>query len=257
MNETNRCPNCGAQLQEGAVFCPHCMTSFEEKQHIGKPKVPITKRKKVTKAIICCVIAVAVITAGSFGIVIQKKNSPICTFSTFTNAIVLTSERMGIDDLWDADGFKDLMLYKSKNVVRYGTKTHIDGINLSLFFYDKGKTISAYITDVKDSDKDNCKKMLMCIVQAVCNDYFSDIKDIFDNRTVYPFIEANAKFDTDFTDYLQLTNKYNKDIENGAKFKSEYIDAVFEDKKINVQYGETTRQYSNEVLYDLSVTIDK
>ncbi len=257
MNDKNICPNCGAQLQEGARFCPHCMTSFEEKQHIGKPKAPITKRKKTMRAIICCLLAVAVIIGSSIGIVQYKKHSPICTFSTFTQAIPLTSERMGIDDLWDVNDFKDLMNYENGDTVRYGTKTHIDGINLSLFFYNKGERISAYITDVKSDDIDNCKKMLMCIVQAVCNNYFSDLKDIFNDRTVYPFIESNSKFDTDFTDYLRLTDKYNKDIKNGAKFKSEYIDVYCKAIKINIQYAQTTRQYSNETLYDLSITIDK
>ncbi len=257
MSDRSICPRCGAQLQEGARFCPHCMTSFEEKQHISKPKAPISKRKNVMKALICCVLAVAVIIGGSIGIFQYKKHSPICTFSTFTQAILLTSERMGIDDLWDTDGFKNLMLYENDNTVRYGTKTHINGINLSLFFYNKGERISAYITDVKSDDIDNCKKMLMCIVQAVCNDYFSDLQDIFNDRTVYPFIESNSKFDTDFTDFLQLTDKYNEDISNGAKFKSEYIDAYYKAKKIYIQYAQTARQYSNEILYDLSVTIEK
>lgn len=97
----------------------------------------------------------------------------------------------------------------------------------------------------------------MCIVQAVCNNYFSDLQDIFNDRTVYPFIESNSKFDTDFTDYLRLTDKYNKDIKNGAKFKSEYIDVYCEAIKINIQYAQTERQYSNEALYDLAVTIEK
>lgn len=257
MSNKSICPRCGAQLQEGARFCPHCMTSFEEKQHISKPKAPISKRKKVMKALICCMLAVAVIIGGSIGIFQYKKHSPICTFSTFTQAILLTSERMGIDDLWDVNDFKDLMNYENGDTVRYGTKTHIDGINLSLFFYNKGEIISAYITDVKSDDIDNCKKMLMCIVQAVCNNYFSDLQDIFNDRTVYPFIESNSKFDTDFTDYLRLTDKYNKDIKNGAKFKSEYIDVYCEAIKINIQYAQTERQYSNEALYDLAVTIEK
>lgn len=257
MSNRSICPRCGAQLQEGARFCPHCMTSFEEKQHISKPKAPISKRKKVMKALICCMLAVAVIIGGSIGIFQYKKHSPICTFSTFTQAILLTSERMGIDDLWDVNDFKDLMNYENGDTVRYGTKTHIDGINLSLFFYNKGEIISAYITDVKSDDIDNCKKMLMCIVQAVCNNYFSDLQDIFNDRTVYPFIESNSKFDTDFTDYLRLTDKYNKDIKNGAKFKSEYIDVYCEAIKINIQYAQTERQYSNEALYDLAVTIEK
>ena len=37
----NKCPHCGAPVEQGARFCLHCMTSFEKKQEIKKEKPPL------------------------------------------------------------------------------------------------------------------------------------------------------------------------------------------------------------------------
>lgn len=250
------CPKCGMSIQENAKFCPHCMTSFEEKQHIDKPKSTQMKRKRTLKAILCCALAVIILICGSIGIVNHKKHSPICTYSTFLEAIPKTSERLGLDDLWDVGEFKDVMGYNNKKTIRYTTKVNIDTVNFSLFFYNKGEEISAYISDVDSSNEEDCTKILISIVQAVCNNYFSDIGDFFTDRKTYPFRSSEKKYDTDFTDKLGLSENYENDIKSGATFKSEYITAQA-DKNIYIEYAKTTRVYNDKTLYDLSTTIYK
>lgn len=258
MNNIRYCPKCGAQIQDGAAFCLHCMTPIVQKQHIQKPKTPVSKNRKIITAVICTVLAVCVAVGGITGAYFYKKNSPICTFQKFSAAVVKTSETMGIDDLWNAGGFKDVMSYDDENCERYSTKLNVGDASISLFFYDGGVRIGSYICDVSEDDVENCKKMLMCVAQAVCNNYFSDIDEVFNDRVTYPFrtLQTSPPFLKNYTDFLERTNQYNSDIKNGASFTSQYINISAFDK-YDINYLQTQRKYADKTLYDLSLTVKK
>ena len=258
MNNMRYCPNCGAPIQDGARFCLHCMTSLEPKQKIQKQKTPLSKRRKTIIVIISVVLALAVAAGGITGVYFYQKHLPVCTYSNFTAAIVKTSDRMGADDLWSVSDFKDIMSYEDENTVRYSTNINLDDAFLSVFFYNKGERINAYICDVDESRVEDGKKLLICVAQAACNNYFSDIEEVMNDRNNYPFetLTTSPPFDKYYTDLLERTDQYNTDIKNGAKFTTQYIGISAMDKYL-INYLQTERQYSDKTLYDLSITIEK
>ena len=54
-----RCPKCGAEVYDGARFCLHCMTRFDEKTEIGKKK-PSGRRKVIVIAAVVCAAILAI-----------------------------------------------------------------------------------------------------------------------------------------------------------------------------------------------------
>ena len=57
-----KCRNCGADLPEGASFCPHCAQSQIERQEVKPPRL---WRKKALIAALCALVLVTAALAGS------------------------------------------------------------------------------------------------------------------------------------------------------------------------------------------------
>lgn len=253
--KNNVCPKCGAVLQENASFCLHCMTPLIQKQDIQKPKVPLSSKRKLIYIIISTVLALAIITASVFGISTAVKHSPICTFETFCEAVPLVSEKMGIDEIWDANGLTDIAESKKEDVIQYTTDINLNSAYLSIFFYNNGEEVYAYICDVQQEDVDGAKDILKCIVQSACNYYYTDIDDVFDNEKLYPKKELDSPFVDYFTDLLSRTEDYNNAIKNGEKISTKYI-SMTDDDKIIIFYV-TERNGKNNTIYDLAITVQK
>lgn len=249
---TTVCPKCGASVQEGANFCLHCMTSFDNKQTIEKP----SEKKPAIRRLLAIIIPIVAVAAIVISVVIYNViHKPVCTFQQFSQTAVLASERMELTDLWDAGGFRETSYSKKDKAMQYVTQVNIDNAYLSMFFQNDGEYISAVFCDLQSEDLANAKKILMCITQSVCNYYFTDIEDVFNNEKVYPRDEYDKPFEEYFTDFLKRTDEYNKDIENGAKFSTDTV-SMTNHSEIIVLYT-TCRDYGDKVLYDLSVYIEK
>lgn len=254
-NKPNVCPKCGAVLQENASFCLHCMTPLIEKQDIQKPKTPLSSKRKIIYIIISVVSILAIITASVFGISTAVKHSPICTFETFQEAVPLVSEKMGIDELWNTNSFTDIAESKTEDVVQYTADINLNDAYLSVFFYNGGEEVYAYICDVQQEDVDGAKEILKCIVQSACNYYYTDIDDVFDNEKLYPRRELDTPFEEYFTNLLNRTQDYNNAIKSGDEISTEYISMTDDDYQIT--FYVTERNGKNNTIYDLAITVQK
>jgi len=251
----NKCPKCNAPLQENAQFCPHCMTVLAEKKSIEKPKRKIRSKKKVLLGAFAFILVTAIVISGVFITVNTRKHTPICSFEQFKAATPLVSERLEAEELWDSKGFIDVKSFKDENIIQYTTETQLDDAFLSVFFYNKGEEVYAYICDVAPEDFDNAEKLIKCIAISVCNNYFEDIDNVFDNEKVYPKETLEAPFRKGFTDLLRRTEQYNSDIETGARISTRYIE--MSDGDYLITYCITERVLNNETLYDLALEIEK
>lgn len=249
------CPKCGAMLQENASFCLYCMTPLIQKQDIQKPKAPFSSKRKLIYIIVSIVLALAIISASAFGISNAEKHSPICTFETFQETLPLASEKMEIDEIWDAKGLTDIAEFENGDVIQYTTDVNLNGAYLSVFFYNEGEEIYAYFCDVQEEDVENAKEILKCIVQSACNYYYTDIDDVFDNEKLYPKQKFDKPFEDYFTDMLSRTEDYDSAIKNGDKISTKYIPMTDNDKRII--FYVTERSSKSDTIYDFAVAVQK
>lgn len=248
----NSCPKCNSPLQEDARFCPHCMTKFDQKQTIEKAK---QKNNKTIKIVIILILIMAIVTGSVFIFKNHNKHEIICSFPQFQVASQIVSERMGINDLWDVTEFKEIYYFKTNDVIQYSTNIYLHDAFLSLFFYNKGEEVYSYICDVEPSDFSKAESLLKCITRCVCNNYFTDLDDIFDNEKVYPKQTLDEPFDSYFTDMLKRTDDYNLFIDNGGTIKTKYI-PMTNDEIICIFYV-IERNNNGSILYDLAVDIER
>lgn len=254
-SKNNVCPKCGAMLQENASFCLHCMTPLIQKQDIQKPKTPLSSKRKIIYIIVSIVSALAIISASVIGISNAVKHSPICTFETFQEAVSVASEKMDIDEIWNAKGLIDIAEFESEDVIQYTTDVNLNGAYLSVFFYNEGEEIYAYLCDVQEEDVGSAKEILKCVAQSACNYYFIDIDEVFDNEKLYPRKELDSPFEDYFTDFLSRTEDYNNAIKNGDEISTEYI-PMTDDNNV-ITFYVTERNSKSQTIYDLAVTVQK
>lgn len=119
---------------------------------------------------------------------------------------------MGIDEIWNAKGLIDIAEFESEDVIQYTTDVNLNGAYLSVFFYNEGEEIYAYLCDVQEEDVGSAKEILKCVAQSACNYYFIDIDEVFDNEKLYPRKELDSPFEDYFTDFLSRTEDYNNAI---------------------------------------------
>ena len=262
MNEKKeqRCPKCGAVLQENAGFCLYCMTQLTPKAKIDKPPKATSNKRKAAKIAICISLALIIMTASITGGVIFKRQSPICTFARFETAAAVVSEQMGIEQLWDLNGFTDTNYFQDEDVMQYVTDVELGNAYLSVFFYNEGEEIYAYICDVEERYLSGAQDILKCIVQSTANYYYTDIDEIFENEQRYPRSELDTSFAVYFTDLLGRTEQYNESLQNGGDISTKYIVITDDELKLKYIYYLTTRNEGTDTqttLYDLAVSVQK
>ena len=252
---TNRCPKCNAPLQENAQFCPHCMTVLAQKQVIENKKETIGGKKRIALICTALFLIASICASGIFAASYKAKHAPICSVEQFKEAAPLVSERRNADASWIPEGLIDIKEFQEEKIVQYTTDTYIGNAFFSLFFYNKGEEVYAYICDIAPKDIDSAENLLKCVAIATCNNYFKDIDDVFDNEKVYPKSNLDTPFRKGFTDLLLRTDKYNEDIENGAEISTRYIEMT--DGEYHIIYCITERKLTNGTLYDLSVEVER
>ena len=231
------------------------MTPLIQKQDIQKPKAPLSSKRKIIYIIVSIVLALAIISASVFGISTAVEHSPICTFETFQEAVPIASKKMGIDEIWNAKGLIDIAEFESEDVIQYTTDVNLNGAYLSVFFYNEGEEIYAYLCDVQEEDVGSAKEILKCVAQSACNYYFIDIDEVFDNEKLYPRKELDSPFEDYFTDFLSRTEDYNNAIKNGDEISTEYI-PMTDDNNV-ITFYVTERNSKSQTIYDLAVTVQK
>ena len=274
------CPVCGAAVQENALFCLHCMTSFDEKTKIPPPAQK--KRGGVWAAVLGCVL----VLLGVVIFFVLRNNPPadpaheagteqkqeqeqeqeqkqdgarvsLIDFDTFRTAVILTSERLDCDDFWDADGFLDVEYYKETNTERCTTDIFLSGARLDLFFRNGGDVITLILSDVP-TDRLNEAKLLCSAVHAAVTNHYSDIHKILTDDGTYHRFDAKDPYVDFFTDMTGRTERYAADLAAGTRFSTRYTLIDDENKTDDdfTVFFETERESAGTKLYDLILRFD-
>lgn len=243
----NKCPYCGAPVQQQAQFCLHCMRNLTGKQEIKKQKKPFS-HKKILIIITACVMTIA-LAIGAFFLFYKP---PITTFLEFKWAAEQANERLGCQDLWEPENLKDTINLEAngERVTKYQTKMHIDGVQAAFFLGDDKDNAYFVICDVTDETLADANKLIVLAGDCIMNSY-SDIDEIVNDDTTYPLGGYATAFETQFTDSFDRTAQYEIDIQNGVQISTQ-VKHGYIDKKFLWMYCVTTRDYGEYKLYDLA-----
>ena len=243
----NKCPYCGAPVQQQATFCLHCMRDLTSKQEIKKQKKPFP-HKKVLIIITACVLTIAL----GIGAFFFFYKPPITTFLEFKWAAEQANERLGCQELWEPENLKDTINLEAngERVTKYQTKMHIDGVQAAFFLTDKKDEAYFAICDVRDDTRTDSQKLIVLAAASIMNAY-SDMDEIIHDDITYPFGGYATAYEEQFTDSFDRTAQYEADIKNGVKISTQ-VKHGYIDNKYLVMYVATTRDYGDYKLYDLA-----
>ena len=247
----NKCPHCGAPVEQGARFCLHCMTSFEKKQEIKKEKPPFPYKKAIIISVVC--VLALVMCVGAF---VLFYKPPITTFLEFQWAAEQANERLGGGELWEPAKLKDTINLEAngERVTKYQTKMYIDGVQAAFFLTDKKDEAYFAICDVRDETLADAKKLMVLAGDCIMNSY-SDMDEIINDDITYPFSGYDSPFEEQFTDSFYRTEQYKTDIQNGIDISTQ-VKYGYLNKKVIWLYCVTTRDYGDHVLYDLAINFE-
>lgn len=236
-----KCPYCHADIQEDAAFCLYCMHSLTEKETIEAPKKRISKR---IKAILCVALAV-VIAAGTITFAFVK-NSKICTFEKFQECFLAVNERLECGDLWNVSELKDY--YVDKDWATYSLPLKNDDIELSIYFYKKGKEILTVIGEIPEEDLEDTRKMALCISDSIVGYYLTDFMDVLEENRNYRFSTNEFSYPENIEKDFRFIKE--EDAEK-ANITSKHIASQIENSNIQIFYEILTFDYGNTKKYKM------
>ena len=256
MVQTYRCPVCGAELQENAQFCLHCMTSFAPKQQIPDRKEPKSKSKRIVIATVITAVTVLLIIGAVIFISVNNKSKPICKPEEFLERVPLVSERLGAEELWDSRGFQIARQSNEEDILEYSTEISLsEDAFLSVVFDNGGLVLSANVWDVPEDKTDDAEKLICCITDSFINNYLENIDEIVRGSNQFPYLEYEKPFEEYFTDVVNKTDIYNKMLSQGADISTSYITAA--DGDLYLVFYKTKKETADGVSYDLTVYIER
>lgn len=244
------CPKCGAKLQQGAQFCPHCMTSFVTKSEIRKEKTRFSSKKIIIPILILLVLALGIV------VFFITYKPPIITFPEFKLAAQQANERLGCSEIWEPEGLKDTVTLTAngERVTKYQTTINIDGTEGAFCLTDKKDEAYFVLCDVEQSELADANKLIILAADSIMNSY-SDMDEIVTDDKTYSFGEYLAPYEVQFTDTFDRTEQYENDITNGAKITSKEKHGIIK-KNILWMYLVTERNYGDKVLYDVAINFE-
>lgn len=247
------CPKCGAALQENAQFCPYCMTSFAVRQEIPKGKE--IKPKRTRRIIAASVAAAVLLIIAGIAVYIHIQLLPVCLPSEFRERVPIASEKLGVDELWDISTFESVRSNEKEGNTEYSINLNLGDSFLSLFFYNDAKEVSAVVWDVEEQDVEKAQRLIACITDTYCNNFFTDIDKAFLDNSQYPHEALETPFERYFTEGVGRTDIYNRFIENGGTISTDCFD--MNSRKYLLSFYKTRRSDSEKTLYDIAVYIEK
>lgn len=279
--ENGVCPVCGAQLQENARFCLHCMTSFTEKTEVPPPV--IQKRGGRTRVVLIAVslLVLAGLAVGLYAALSKSDarpsggdagnestaaptenavptdpgRAPLIDFETFSLAIPQTAEKLDCADCFDPTGFLDVMKSRTEDLVKYTTEAKLDGGRLDLFFRNGGAVITLILSDVPENRLGDAKRIVAAVHAAVTNHY-SEILSVLTDENTYPRFRYNEPFVEFFTDLTGRTEAYSDAVKAGEAIETSGIVMETDGEDGFTVYFETRRAAAAGDLYDLVLRFD-
>lgn len=251
---TRICPNCNAPLQEGAQFCPHCMFSLVDPTLIQKEPHPDEPKKRKKRWILPLVLSlvIAILIGTLCTVLYTKKHAVLCSYDQFVLAATRVSSVLELGDLWSPEEFSDVRHSRKDKTIQYVAPVALEDATLSVFFYNKGEEIHAYLSDLHSEDFDDGETLIKAIVQSVGNSFFTDIDNVFANEKVYPKKPMSEPFPTYYTDLLGRTETYEQDIKNGVMISTKTL-SMFTDADTLITYYVIERLSDTGLVYDLAL----
>ncbi len=263
-----KCPFCGADIEESAVFCLYCMSSLSEKSDITS--VP---RRKKTAYVVIAVCFVLFLIVGITGAALlsgsgesenvdvnpngnETASQKITSFEDFSLRAMVSSHKTDSATLWnpanftlthagaDSDGDKWKM---------YSAECYIENVNLRFDFCNDGEEIIARITSLTEDNFNDGVKIAEATVGAVYNYTFTNLSDILTDHDTYPMYPVNESESisvlSELPDSAALTD-------SGTKPVTSRLSSVFDDPHANgstMFYELRTRVYEGVEYFDIFI----
>ncbi len=245
--QKNICPYCNAPLQENASFCLHCMRSLDEKISVEKVKVK-SKRKYVFIAICLSVLLLVAIVLG-FALS-EKSNQEDMSIDKFVQTANTITDRLGYSKLLYPTEISRIGENPNTGYVTYSVKTNLTGATAYLFVYDDGEKVFS-ICDVSEEELDDAKKICLCVADTVYESLLDEVHSfIFDDKQ-YPPYTPDTPYVDGFVKLLGRKDKYDSDIANSVKMKTDYKWSEIDGEALKMDYAVCQRVYEQETIYDV------
>lgn len=274
-NSINKCPYCGASLQEGAQFCLYCMKSLSEKRDVTPVKK--SRRTWLAAALICLLLAVAVVCAvfisgnGDEG---EAESTPpqsgesteqeeseewpiITTIDDFMLRAVYLSGKNDLSGLWDPDGFVHTHSITDEDGDEwkvYDTDVTPEGASLKVHMCEGGIEIVTSVTGLTEDTFDDGALLVSCAVSSVYNSTFSNLADVLADEEAYEREDVAAG--EDIMTLAELTDPAAKKQDEGTAMQVRRIQMHLDEQSFP---GQTmfiefrTRVYNGQTLYDMII----
>lgn len=220
------------------------MNNLTEKENIETPKKHISK---TVKAVIC--IALCLVIAITACVVAFTKNSPdVCSYDDFYEAVVLVSEKLDCDSLWNLKECKDILYYNDSTL--YSVPLNIEEATFNIAFYNNGDTIIASIENITADNMKSATQIAICITDSVYANYLTDIEDFITDNSTYPFIKSDYTYKNYIAEMFDIPDELSELEQNGAKFTSQGKQAEVDG--IVTCYELRTKEIGDETYYDMT-----
>lgn len=272
-NRENKCPYCGADLQEGAQFCLYCMKNLTEKKDV----TPMRRSRgaALTVILVCIVLAVAVACAviipkiGDNG---EETEAPlqsgegeeqeepgdwpiITTIDDFMLRAIYLSGKNDLSGLWDPDGFVHTHTLTDEDGDEwkvYDTDVTPQGAALKVHFCEDGIEIVTSVTGLTEETMDDGLMLVSCAVSSVYNSTFSNLEDVLADDDAYSREDVAAG--EDIMTLAELTDPAAKKQDEGTAMQAQRIqmhldEQTFPGQTMFIEFR--TRTYNGQTLYDI------
>ncbi len=210
-----KCPNCGAEIQEGAQFCLYCMETLGEKTEL-KPLA----RKTHWIAVAVAAVAVAAVLVFFLGRKGETQESaqmqtslettqpttqaalqplaPITEELTFISNASSATQLLKCENLWQPIYL--CQYEQTEQVCSYAVGTSMEGVYLRTHFIDGGVSILTSITALTEESLADGILLANCAINAVygCN---PNAQVYLDESNMYPTQTINAAESSVTVDY--------------------------------------------------------
>ncbi len=212
-----KCPFCGADIEESAVFCLYCMSRLNEKSDIipsrpkGRRRVLLIVIIAAVLALVCTAVLLVVLTkreggegdesqsageeyASSDTAVGEASAEKITSFEDFALRVLVSSHKTDSASLWDPDSIVLTHTGTDSDGDEwqiYSADSHIDGVNVRFDFCNDGEEIITRITSLTKDNFDDGVKIAHGAVAAVYNYTFTNLTDLLTDHSAYPMNPIN------------------------------------------------------------------
>lgn len=255
MKETN-CPYCGAELQENAHFCLHCMRSLEEKKTL-----PLKQRKRLRGAGIAaaCLLLASVILLLTLqpwkkrkaGEKTVAEKQPICTYLQFRSAVRGESDRLELGELWDPRSFA--LKEERGDWAVYAAELYLEQTQAEISFLHDGERIAILLYDIP-KDVNDSYWIASCELLSLTKRN-EELGYVLADRTRYPATLLEEPFPSEITELYCRTAQYEAALREGTQIQTFYQRFPEACEGVHADFYEIKRVSDGTICYDLVILL--